>query len=304
VVLGVFMADTTYCAERQPLMGETLLGKGFALGPGGKGSNQAVAAAKAGGDVRFLTRLGRDTFAELARDTWRNAGVVAEIVEDDQYPTGAAYIFVEDGTRENAIIIAPGAATRISMSDVEQWSPLIASGSVFVTQLEQPVAVAQRALAYAKEAGATTVFDPAPAAALPEGMLALCDFVTPNEGEAERLTGLSVRTLADARRAADAMLAQGAGSIVVTLGKNGVLLHDRNRSLHIPPVVAGPVVETTGAGDAFNGGFAVALAEGADAIEAVRFGCVTAAISVTRAGTAPSMAERWEIDELLRQVAT
>jgi ribokinase len=190
------------------------------------------------------------------------------------------------------------------MSDVEQWSPLIASGSVFVTQLEQPVAVAQRALAYAKEAGATTVFDPAPAAALPEGMLALCDFVTPNEGEAERLTGLSVRTLADARRAADAMLAQGAGSIVVTLGKNGVLLHDRNRSLHIPPVVAGPVVETTGAGDAFNGGFAVALAEGADAIEAVRFGCVTAAISVTRAGTAPSMAERWEIDELLRQVAT
>lgn len=299
VILGVFVADTAYRADRQPRLGETILGRSFALGPGGKGSNQAVAAARAGGEVHLVTRLGRDPFAEMARATWAAAGVIPAVTEDADSYTGAAYIFIEHATGNNAIIIAPGAAGRISEADVEARADLIASARVFVTQLEQPMPAAVRALAIAREAGVRTILNPAPAAPLPEGMLGLCDLVTPNESEAEGLTGIAVTGLDAAGRAAAALVAAGAGAAVVTLGENGALYHDAARTVHVPAFRAGPVVETTGAGDAFAGGLAVALAEGRDAVEAVRFGCATAAISVTRAGTAPSMPSRAEIDALL-----
>ncbi len=301
VILGIFVADTAYRAERQPKMGETILGRTFALGPGGKGSNQSVAAAMAGGEVHFISRLGRDDFAQIARSTWARAGVIPEITEDAESYTGAAYIFIEDATGNNAIIVAPGAAGRISVEDVESRAALIGGASVFVTQLEQPIAAAHRALEIARKGGARTILNPAPAAELPPGMLALCDFVTPNESEAEGITGVPVRTVADADRAAGALLAQGVGAAIVTLGEKGALYRDKSRTVHVPVFNAGPVVETTGAGDAFNGGFATALAEGADPVEAVRFGCATASISVTRPGTAPSMPARAEIDALLRR---
>jgi ribokinase len=299
VILGIFVADTAYRAERQPKMGETILGRTFALGPGGKGSNQSVAAAMAGGEVHFISRLGRDDFAQIARATWAKAGVIPEITEDPESYTGAAYIFIEDATGNNAIIVAPGAAGRISVEDVESRAELIGGASVFVTQLEQPIAAAHRALEIAREGGGRTILNPAPAADLPQGMLALCDFVTPNESEAEGITGVPVRTVADADRAAGALLAQGVGAAIITLGEKGALYRDKTRTVHVPVFNAGPVVETTGAGDAFNGGFATALAEGADPVEAVRFGCATASISVTRPGTAPSMPSRAEIDALL-----
>lgn len=299
VILGVFVADTAYRADRQPKMGETLLARSFALGPGGKGSNQSVAAARAGGEVRFISRLGRDPFADMARATWAAAGVTPEVIEDEGSYTGAAYIFVEEATGNNAIIIAPGAAGRISAADMEARAGLIGGAKVFVTQLEQPMEAAHRALEIARAGGATTILNPAPAADLPEGMLALCDYVTPNESEAEGLTGLPVTTLAEAEAAARALLAQGAGAAAITLGERGALFHDGARTVHVPAFRAGPVVETTGAGDAFNGAFAVALAEGRDPVEAVRFGCAAAAISVTRPGTAPSMPSRSEIDALL-----
>ncbi len=151
----------------------------------------------------------------------------------------------------------------------------------------------------ARAGGATTILNPAPAAPLTDQMLALCDYVTPNETEAEALTGLPVGTLAEAEKSADALMTRGVGAAIITLGDKGALFRDRTRSVHVPVFKAGPVVETTGAGDAFNGGFAVALAEGRDPVEAVRFGCATASISVTRAGTAPSMPSRAEIDALL-----
>jgi ribokinase len=195
--------------------------------------------------------------------------------------------------------VAPGAAGRISVEDVESRAELIGGASVFVTQLEQPIAAAHRALQIAKAGGARTILNPAPAAELPPGMLALCDFVTPNESEAEGITGVPVRTVADADRAAGALLAQGVGAAIITLGEKGALYRDKTRTVHVPVFDAGSVVETTGAGDAFNGGFATALAEGADPVEAVRFGCATASISVTRPGTAPSMPSRAEIDALL-----
>jgi ribokinase len=299
VILGVFVADTAYRADRQPKMGETILGRSFALGPGGKGSNQSVAAGMAGGDVAFLSRLGRDDFAQMARATWAKAGVTPVITEDPDSYTGAAYIFVEEATGNNAIIIAPGAAARISVADIEVQKALIAGAKVAITQLEQPMDAALRFLQIARAGGARTILNPAPAAPLTDEMLAHCDYLTPNETETEALTGLPVATLAEAEKAADALMARGVGAAVITLGERGALYRDSRRSVHVPAFNVGPVVETTGAGDAFNGGFAVALAEGRDPVDAVRFGCACASISVTRPGTAPSMPARAEIEALL-----
>ncbi|EYD75879.1 Ribokinase [Rubellimicrobium mesophilum DSM 19309] len=300
VILGIFVADTAYRAPRQPRMGETILGEGFKLGPGGKGSNQAVAAARAGGDVHLVSRLARDAFGDLALKTWAEAGVTPEVTRTDDGYTGAAYIFVESGSGDNAIIVAPGVAGDISEEDIDARADLIRSASVFVTQLEQPLPAAIRALQIAREAGVTTVLNPAPAAPLPDGTLALCDWLTPNESEAEALTGLPVTDPATAEAAARTLILMGAGGVVVTLGAQGAMLVQGDRAVHLPAIDAGPVVETTGAGDAFNGGFAVALSEGRTPEEAVRFGIATAGISVTRPGTAPSMPSREEIEAALR----
>ena len=298
VILGVFVADAAYRAERLPRMGETLLGASFALGPGGKGSNQAVAAARAGGRTHFITRLGHDAFADMALSVWTEAGVIPE-VERSEEPTGSAFIFVEEASGDNAIIVCPGAARGISGADIDSRADLIAGAAAFMTQLEQPIDAAFRALEIARQGGATTILNPAPAATLPDGMLALCDYATPNETEAEALTGIAVTSVDEARRAAEALLDAGVGAAAITLGENGALFRDARREAHVPAMRAGQVVETTGAGDAFNGGFAVALAEGADPVDAARFGCAAAAISVTRPGTAPSMPSRAEIDALL-----
>jgi ribokinase len=301
VILGVFVADTAYRADRAPVIGETVMGNSFALGPGGKGSNQAVAAAMAGGNVHFVSKLGQDPFADMALKTWADAGVIPEVTQHLESYTGAAYIFIEEATGNNAIIICPGIAGTISVADIEARADLIANASVFVTQLEQPMPAAHRALEIARAGGAKTILNPAPAAALDPAMLRLCDYVTPNETEAEGITGVAVASVSDAVRAADVLLEIGVGAALITLGENGVLYRDANRTEHVGIFNAGPVVETTGAGDAFNGGFATALAEGMDPIEAVKFGSATAGISVTRPGTAPSMPSRAEVDALLAQ---
>ena len=297
--LGIFVADAAFRAPRMPKMGETILGNGFALGPGGKGSNQSVASAMAGGRVHFITRLGDDDFAAMARGIWARAGVVPEVTIDRDSFTGAAMIFLEDATGNNAIIVTPGAASRITPDDVDARRALIQGAAIFMTQLEQPVAAAHRGLEIARAAGVTTILNPAPAAPLPDAMLALCDYLTPNESEAEALTGLPVTTLDEAKAAAAALLAKGVGAVVITLGGQGALYHDAQTTVHAPIVSAGRVVDTTGAGDAFNGGFAVALAEGMPIEQALRFASATAGISVTRAGTAGSMPSRSEIDGLL-----
>jgi ribokinase len=300
VVLGVFVADTAYRAQRQPRMGETILGQSFALGPGGKGSNQSVAAGMAGASVGFITKLGKDPFADMALATWKKAGVTSLATQHADDYTGAAYIFVDENTGDNAIIVCPGAAATISRADIDSNAEVIKQCKVLITQLEQPIDAAEYALACARKAGATTILNPAPAAELPASMVALCDFVTPNETEAEAITGITVNSPKDAVAAAEALLAKGAGGAIITLGENGCLYHDGSNSVHVPAINAGPVVETTGAGDAFNGGFAVAIAEGHSPLEAIRFGTATAAISVTRPGTAPSMPTRKEIESLLR----
>jgi ribokinase len=298
-ILGVFVADTAYRAERAPRMGETILGNSFALGPGGKGSNQAVAAARLGSEVHMITRLGDDDFADLAYKTWSEAGVIPDVIVDTQSYTGAAYIFIEEASGNNAIIICPGAAANISAADVEANSALITSSQIFMTQLEQPIPAAVKALQLARQAGVTTILNPAPAAPLDPAVFKLCDYFTPNETETEELTGIKVGSVDEARTASNRLLEMGVGTAVITLGEKGVLIHNNDISQHVPAMAAGPVVETTGAGDAFNGGFATAIADGIDPIEAVIFGCATAGISVTRPGTAPSMPSLEEVRALL-----
>ena len=301
-ILGIFVADLAFRAGRMPAIGETIAGSGFKMGPGGKGSNQAVAAARAGAQVTFISKIGRDDFGTVARATWTAEGILAEVTEVDDQPTGAAFIYVNDVNGENAIIVVPGAAATISPADVERSAPTIRAAAVFVTQLEQPVAAAARGLEIAKRAGVITVFNPAPAEPIAEAIYPLCDFVTPNETEAALLTGIDVRSIDDARRAGDVLIAKGAGAALITLGAAGALLHGRGVSILVPPINAGPVVETAGAGDAFNGGFAAALARGDTPEAAARFGCAVAGISVTRAGTAPSMPGLSEIEHALARI--
>jgi ribokinase len=295
-ILGVFVGDTAYRADRMRRMGETIMGNSFALGPGGKGSNQAVAAARMGADTHMITKLGQDDFSKLALETWADAGVTGHVDHVAESYTGAAYIFIEEASGDNAIIISPGAAALIGPADIEANRDVIAVADVFITQLEQPMDAAVAGLRMARAAGVTTILNPAPAAELPDGMLALCDYVTPNETETEELTGVAVNTAEDAAKAAEAFIALGVKTPIITLGERGVYLHGVGV---IPAFNAGDVVETTGAGDAFNGGFAAALAEGETPEAAVRIGCATAGISVTRPGTAPSMPTRAEVDALL-----
>jgi ribokinase len=299
-ILGIFVADVAFRTPRNPAWGETVIGSGFALGPGGKGSNQAVAAARLGGAVGFISKLGRDTFGDLARQLYAEEGIDTRyLFETAEHATGAAAIIIDEASGENAIIVYPGSCSHLTPAEVDEARGEIARSAVFMTNLELPVPVVVRGLEIAREQGVPTIFNPAPAVPIADRVFTLCDHVTPNESEAAGLTGISVGSLADAERAADALLAKGARNAVITLGENGVLVRNRDLSRHVPAFAAGPVVETTGAGDAFNGGFAVALSEGRDIVAAAEFGCAVAGISVTRPGTAPSMPSRREVDDLL-----
>ena len=296
-ILGVFVADTSFRANRMPRIGETILGRSFALGPGGKGSNQAVAAGKLGADVSIITRLGRDDFGKMALQTWKNANVKSNVILDPEGHTGAAFIFIDDQTGDNAIIISPGTADQISLIDIQKNKDLISGSDVFMTQLEQPIDVALAGLKLAKQHGKITILNPAPAAQLQPDIFALCDYITPNETEAEALTGVKVETEGDAERAAEVFVDLGVKTPIVTMGEKGAYLHEFGI---VPALSVGPISETTGAGDAFNGGLATALSEGKTSIDAVRFGCVAASISVTRAGTAASMPSRKEVEKIIR----
>jgi ribokinase len=303
-ILGTFVADLAFRAGELPAWGQTILGTDFRLGPGGKGSNQAVAAARLGARVSFITRLGRDAFGELARNTYRQEGIDAEFCfEELDCATGASSIVVHAVKGENAIVVVPGSGLRLTVEDVDCAAGRIEEAAVFMTQLEIPIHVAEHGLELARGSGVTTIFNPAPAAPLPERLFALCDYLTPNESEAAALLGRHVRGIEEAEEAADAFLAMGVGNVVITLGERGAFVKNGRLTCHVPAFDAGPVLETTGAGDAFNGGLAVGLSEGLDVVEATRLGCAAAGISVTRYGTAPAMPTRSEVDALLRKMA-
>jgi ribokinase len=300
LVLGSFVADAAFRAARMPRWGETLMGSGFALGPGGKGSNQAVAAARAGAEVQMLSRLGEDAFGRLARDTWAADGIDASLTENCATATGSAVIMIDEVSGENAIIVVPGACFTLRPKDVEAAREAIRSAGVLLTQLELPLDTVEAGLRSAREAGVRTILNPAPAQSLSDEMLGLADFLIPNESEAALLTGMPVETKAQAAAAAKVLMGRGARCVIVTLGAQGALVCVEGEVAQlVEAFYAGPVLDTTGAGDGFCGGFAAALSEGRSVLEAARFGCATAGISVTRAGTAPSMPRREEILALL-----
>lgn len=302
VVLGIFAADLSFLAPRLPEVGETLIGDGFQLGAGGKGSNQAVAAARAGAQVRLISRIGADAFGDLALRAWGEAGVdTRHVAQVSDMPTGTAFIYVNSHTGDNAVIVVPGAAGALSADDVASADSSLREAALFMTQLEQPLQAVEAGLRAARRHGVPTLLNPAPAPAggLSDGLLALCDHLTPNETEAQALTGIEIRDVADAARAAEVLRQRGARCVVITLGARGAWLSDERHAVHVPARALGAVVDTTGAGDAFNGAYAVALTEGADTFEAVRFAVTAAGIAVTRAGTAAAMATRKEIDEAM-----
>jgi ribokinase len=299
-VLGSFVADLAFRTHKAPGWGETVMGSAFKLGPGGKGSNQAVAAARLGGKVSFISKLGRDAFGDLARQTYKKEGIDTRFVfETTEHATGGAAIIVDEVKGENAIVVFPGACFHVTPAEIDQARSRIAESAVFLTQLELQIPAVEHGLKLAHGLGVTTILNPAPGLPLPPGIFALCDYVTPNETEAALLTGLPVTNIAEAERAAQALLDRGARNVVVTLGAHGALVRNASLTKHLHALDAGPVVETTGAGDAFNGGFAIALAEGKDIVAATQFGCAVAGISVTRPGTALSMPTRAEVDALL-----
>ncbi len=295
VVVGSFNMDLTTYMERLPRPGETVHGRRFVTGPGGKGSNQAVAAARLGAQVTFVGRVGRDSFGDTALRTWQAEGIdTTYVVQDADHATGVAPIFVED-SGENAIVVALGANLALSPADVDAARAVIAQTDVLVVQLEIDLKTVLHALQVAKAAGVRTILNPAPAVPLPESLLALADYVTPNETELEMIYQQTPDQLRQTVR-------YDHQTLIMTAGARGALWATASDNGAVPTYPV-EVVDTTGAGDAFNGGLAVALAEGKPLTEAIAFANATAAMCVTRPGTAPSMPQRVEVEALMQQHA-
>ena len=290
VVVGSFNADLIAYTERLPRPGETVSGHRFSPGAGGKGSNQAVAAARLGANVSFVGRIGRDVFAPLALDLWKREGIDTSFVtEDPESSTGVAPVLVDD-SGENSIVVVLGANLAIRAEDIDAAASVIERADVVMTQLEVSHEATHRALECGREAGAVTLLNPAPAGSVGRATLELADWLTPNETELETLS---------AEVGQQPPLRPGQ-RMAVTLGKAGAQIvgdPEQGDDVIAPPSIA--AVDTTGAGDAFNGAFAVALAEGASPAEAVRFANAAAALSVTKPGTSRSMPHRTEVDQLL-----
>ncbi len=303
-ILGAFLVDLACRTDRLPAWGETMHGTSFAFGPGGKGANQAVAAARQGARVNMITRIGNDAFGQIAADLFAREGIGTEFVlRDHATPTGTATIIVDDQRGENAIIIVPGACGNLSVADVDAAAAMIADSALFVSQLELDLKVCLQGIALAHSAGVPVVLNPAPAVALPESVFPQITYLTPNETEAAAMVGRPIAAPGDAKAAAHALREKGVGNALITLGGQGVYVCGAGFEGQVPAVDAGELRDTTGAGDAFNGGLAAALAAGAGLREAVHFGCAVAGISVTRPGTAPSMPQRTEVVALLEGAA-
>lgn len=298
VVFGSFVVDLTSFSGTLPRPGQTILGRAFKMGAGGKGSNQAVAAHRAGADVTLITKIGRDVFGRVALDFYEKEGMDTRyILRDDQRETGVALIMVDEVSAQNEIVVVSGACGNITPEDVERVRPALEGADVLLLQLEINFDALYAAIDIARAAGATIVLNPAPAAELPDAVLRKIDIVTPNETEAQALTGVKIESEADALRAARVFGEKGVRKVIVTLGSMGAFATDGERHELIPRIDVN-AVDTTGAGDAFNGGFAMALAEGRDLFTALRYGNAAGALSVTKPGTAPAMPARAEIDAL------
>ena len=296
VVVGSINTDMVVKNTRLPIPGETVTGGQFLMAAGGKGANQAVAAARLGADVTLVAKVGQDVFGDQSVANFRREGIHTDcILRDDASHTGVALILVDD-KGENSISVASGANGTLKPPDLEPLAERIRSADVLMLQLEISMETVCAAAQMAAEGGVPVILDPAPAAPLSEGLLRHVAYLTPNESEADRLTGVCVNDEASARLAAKQLLVAGVGCVIVTLGAKGALLAESDRSVMISarPVKA---VDTTAAGDAFNGGLAWALGCGMPLEVAVRKACLVGAVSATRLGAQPSLPTAKELTE-------
>lgn len=295
VVVGSANMDMLAYAPRLPQPGETLMGDGFALSPGGKGANQAVAAARLGASTSFVGRIGLREHGRALLQALQDEGVdIHHTVRDaDQWP-GLAMITVAREGGENAIVVVPGSNAELSATDIDAAADRIRSARVLAAQLEVPLAAIRQAFVLAREAGVTTVLNAAPMQALPADLLALTDWLVLNEGEAAELAGMAVHGPSDAAQAAQALLARGVRHVVITLGPQGAVFSAAGQIRHLPGVKVA-VVDTVGAGDTFVGALAAALAQGLAAEDAVQLGQAAAAYAVSHAGVQAAMPRRLEL---------
>lgn len=298
-VFGSFVVDLTSVAPRLPIPGETVKGTKFKLGPGGKGSNQAVAAHRANADVTFVTKVGNDVFGQVIRDFYEKEGMNCEyIFEDEKNETGTALIMVDEDSGQNQILVCSGACDNIRDEDIEKTKDIISESDIILLQLEINMDAIEKVINIAHSMGKMIVLNTAPAQKLSDELLKKVDIITPNETEAYVLTDVEIKNEQDAKKAAQILIDKGVEQVIITLGKDGVFVMTPQRDELIESIKV-DAIDTTGAGDAFNGGLVTALAENKDIFEAARFGNVVGALSVTKFGTAPAMPHRDEINKFL-----
>lgn len=293
-VVGSYNHDLSMAVESLPSPGETVLGGEFAEGTGGKGSNQAVGAARLGAATSFVGCLGMDRFGDAALDLWDEEGVSAAVRRTTETHTGVAFVVVGDDG-ENLITVAPGANERLSADDVRSAAGAVRSADVLLCQLETDLAPVEAAAGIAADAGTEVILNPAPACDLPASLLANVDVLTPNRTEARTLAGRERAAETTGASLLDALSGFGVPRTVLTLGADGALVDDGGVREHVPAIDV-DVVDTTGGGDAFNAGLAVARAEGRSLSDAVRFGCVCGGLACTESGVVPSLPDRPAVD--------
>lgn len=301
LVIGSSNTDMVIKANRLPGPGETILGGTFFMNPGGKGANQAVAAARLGGNVTFICKTGNDIFGRQAAELFKKEGINTDhLLSDATHPSGVALITV-DNNAENCIVVASGANANLSTADVAK--EVIEQSSIVLMQLEIPLDTVKYVASTASKKGIKVILNPAPAYELADELLANISVITPNEKEAEMLTGIKIDNIESARLAALKLKERGVESVIITLGDNGALLLHEDIFTHIP-AFAVEAVDTTAAGDVFNGALVVALSEGKNLLEATTFACKSSAISVTRLGAQSSAPYKSEVDEFVAKEIT
>ena len=297
-IFGVFVADICFFGNKIPAKGETILGNNYIVGPGGKGSNQAIAAARLNGEVNFITKVGKDSHADMAFSLYKDAGVnIDYIIQDPSLSTGVAGIMIDENGN-NAINVFSGAAAHLKNDDIDKNLELIKKSKIFLTQMETPDSTTIYAIKKAKENDCLTILNPAPARKMNKDDFKLLDFFTPNETEAEFYLNKKIDTEQDIKNAAADFLNMGVKNIIITLGEKGSYFANKNEEYFINAFkLKNEVVDTTGAGDAFNGALAVALAKDFSYKDAILFANKVAGISTTRLGAAVSMPLLKKVEE-------
>ena len=288
-VLGIFVADISFSGPKIPSIGETILGKKYNVGPGGKGCNQAIAIARLGGNTNFISKIGKDAYGELALKTLEKNKISTEnIIQDGNQQTGVAGILVDQNTGKNAINVIVGAPSSLRISEIEKQINLIKRSKIFLTQLEVPKDVTLHCLKTAKENGCITILNPAPASEISKEFYNNIDFFTPNETEAEFYTGIKITSEKEAKQAADKLLNLGIKKIIITLGEKGLFYSDGKEEIYLK-ANAVKAIDTTGAGDAFNGGLAFGLSKEKPIKECLELANKVAGISTTKLGAGDAM---------------